>query len=256
MSVIGITRPETKASTRGAKRRTVAPASASCSAENRRGLNADNGPYRCTAGRDAANHTSSGLPALSQLHTTATWHYSRSGRLQDASGPREGRRPPVTVRVASSHTDLSSAHDADTGAVLKEVVRVHAETSRHSPPISNSNTSSPRICFAPRATAMRQRSRASAPFARTPAAPPRPLTLADAQLADRPRGRLRLVAEARRRLPGARRQGVLRRRAARRHSRRTQQLLALGARAEARQRSDVRLRPARRAHRREERSDC
>ena len=36
-------------------------------------------------------------------------------RLQDASSPREGRRPPVTVAL-QSHTDLSSAHDADTGA--------------------------------------------------------------------------------------------------------------------------------------------
>ena len=64
---------------------------------------------------------------------------------------------------------------------MKEVVRVHTEPVPVSP-ISNSSTSSRKICSAPRVTAMRRHSPASAPCAADAGSAERPLQLADAQL--------------------------------------------------------------------------
>ena len=77
---------------------------------------------------DAAKSTAtSGLcRSLSKLHTAADCIILSTGVC---------RTPPVRGKGGAhlsrsrcgTHTDLSSAHDADTGALLKEVVRVHAE---------------------------------------------------------------------------------------------------------------------------------
>ena len=173
------------------------------------------------------------------------------------------RTPPVRGKggahlsrsVCGTHTDLSSAHDADTGALLKEVVRVHARTR----PTSAVNLEQQRklakdLVRAARG-ATRPRSRASWRFALT-ARRRRDRSSLPTPSCRRPRGRLRVVAEARRRSPGARR----RRRSAKPCGTATLPARATAPRVDSRpetdQRPDVRLRPTGRARRREECRDA
>ena len=143
------------------------------------------------------------------------------------------RTPPVRGKggahlsrsCCGTHTDLSSAHDADTGALLKEVVRVHAELVPRS--------RQPRTATQARegSDSRRARRRRGGARAHPGGSLGRRGAAATAQACRRaacrrPRGRLRVVAEARRRLPRTRRQGILRSRARTATLTRAQQLLA------------------------------
>ena len=174
-------------------------------------------------------------------------------REQDATGPREGRRPPVTVELRF-RTDLSSAHDADTGALRR---RSSVSTPNPpTPPAAPANLEQQHKLAKDLIEAARdRRCRRARPHPRGAIGRRRVLATARARRRSarhRPRGRLPVVAEARGRLPGARRQGVLRGRACQGRPARAAARRA-GPRARAHQRSDVRLRPARRARRGEER---
>ena len=132
---------------------------------------------------------------LSQLHTAAACIILAAGVCR--TPPVRGKGGAHLSRsVAIRHADLSSAHDADTGALLKEVVRVHAEAS-HIPV----NLEQQRKLAKDLLRAARERRRGSArahpgrSLGRWRRAPAQACRRAAGH---RPRGRLRLLAEARR----------------------------------------------------------
>ena len=180
---------------------------------------------------------------------TLVFPSASAGRLQSA-----GRAAPTCHGPVAAHHATFLQPTMRTRAVLKEVVRVHASI-RAFPPTSNSSTSSRRICFATRVTAIPPRLLDSERFARTLALT-RPLQARRRAARHRARSRLRLVAEARRATCSS---ATSRRSAMRcRHGdvAAVTRLLAIAARHGTGQRSDVRVRSACRAHRRETRSRC